>query len=77
VLWFLPAATPAPTPGGELDPNTVTPGVIGFALTIVVAVAVVLLIVDMSRRVRRVRYREQANARLDAEEAAEAAERGE
>lgn len=70
VLWFLVAATPAPTPGAEIDPDTVTPGVIGFALTILVAVAVVFLVVDMSRRIRRVNYRQQAIDRLDAEEAA-------
>ncbi len=71
MLWFLPTATPAPTPVGDFDPDSVTPGVVGFALTILVAIAVVLLVVDMSRRVRRVNYRQQANARLDAEEAAE------
>lgn len=70
MLWLLRAATPSPTPGAEIDPDTVTPGVIGFALTIVVAIAVVLLVIDMSRRIRRVNYRQQAIERLDAEEAA-------
>jgi hypothetical protein len=63
--------TPVPVPGFDGDPNVVTPGVIGFVLTLLVAVATVLLVLDMTRRVRRVRYREQVNAALDAELAAE------
>lgn len=66
-LW---ASTPAP--GEELDPNTVTPGVIGFVLTFLVAVAVVLLVIDMVRRIRRINHRAAVNERLDAEEAAAA-----
>ena len=63
--------TPVPVPGFDGDPNVVTPGVIGFVLTLLVAVVTVLLVFDMTRRVRRVRYREQVNAALDAELAAE------
>jgi hypothetical protein len=63
--------TPVPVPGFDGDPNVVTPGVIGFMLTLLVAVVTVLLVFDMTRRVRRVRYREQVNAELDAELAAE------
>ncbi len=66
MLW---ASTPAP--GEELDPNLVTPGVIGFALTFLVAVAVILLVIDMVRRIRRINQRAAVNERLDAEEAAE------
>jgi len=62
--------TPLPIPGFDGDPNVVTPGVIGFVLTLLVAVATVLLVIDMTRRVRRVRYREQVNAELDAEQLA-------
>lgn len=68
-LW---AATPPP--GEEIDPNIVTPGVVGFALTIVIAFAVVILVVDMVRRTRRINYRAAVNERLDAEEAAAASE---
>jgi hypothetical protein len=50
-----------------VDPNSVTPGVVGFVVTFVVAGAVLMLILDMVRRVRRVRYREEINAKLDAE----------
>jgi len=63
--------TPVPVPGFDGDPNIVTPGVIGFVLTLLVAVVTVLLVLDMTRRVRRVRYREQVNAALDAELSAE------
>lgn len=54
----------------EFDPNDVTPGVVGFALTFVVMVVVLLLVLDMVRRIRRVNYRAEAQARLDAEERA-------
>ena len=42
-------------PAIEVDPNSVTPGVIGFVVTFAVMIAVVLLVLDMGRRVRRVR----------------------
>ena len=64
MLWL---STPPP---GEIDPTIVTPGVIGFALTFGLVVVVVLLILDMTRRLRRIRYRAEVNDRLDAEEAA-------
>lgn len=59
----------------EFDPDTVTPGVIGFIITFAVAVAAVLLIIDMVRRVRRVNYRQQARDKIAAEQAAAEAER--
>ena len=51
----------------EFDPNLVTPGVWGFVLTFLVMVAVVLLILDMVRRIRRVNYRAEVRAQLEAE----------
>lgn len=51
----------------EVDPVSVTPGVVGFVATFVVAVIVLLLILDMVRRVRRVRYRQEIAERLDQE----------
>ncbi|MFK4731584.1 hypothetical protein ROT00_17980 [Agromyces mediolanus] len=56
----------------EFDPNTVTPGVMGFVVTFLVMVAVLLLILDMTRRIRRTNYRAQVQEQLDAEERAEA-----
>lgn len=55
----------------EVDPNGVTPGVIGFVATAVVGVASIFLIIDMNRRMRRIRYREEAKINVDAEEAVE------
>ena len=57
----------------HFDPNSVTPGVIGFLVTIIFIGLVILLITDMVRRVRRTQYRAEVNQRLDAE-AAELAE---
>ncbi len=52
-------------PAIEVDPNSVTPGVIGFVMTFGVMIAVLLLVIDMVRRVRRVRYRQEIADRLD------------
>lgn len=62
--------TPIPTPAITVEPDSVTPGAAGFIVTVVVVIAVVLLIWDMNRRIRRVRYREEVREELDAEEAA-------
>jgi len=70
ILW---TATPSPEPtlypAFEGDPNSVTPGVIGFLATLFIAVATLLIIVDMNRRVRRVRYRELAQETIRTEQA--------
>jgi hypothetical protein len=60
------AATPPP----EFDPNTVTPGVVGFIAFAFVALATVLLGFDLVRRIRRTTYRAEITARLEAELAA-------
>ena len=51
----------------EFDPDLVTPGVIGFIATFVIMAAVVLLILDMVRRIRRVNYRAEVRQMLEAE----------
>ena len=61
---------PIPTPSMTVDPDSVTPGPLGFGVIVLVVIIVVLLIWDMNRRVRRVRYREEVREELDAEEAA-------
>jgi hypothetical protein len=63
----LAAATPSPSPAGP-DPNTVTPGLVGFLVIAFVAIVAILLIWDMMRRIRRGRYRDQVREELDAEE---------
>ncbi len=62
------AATPTPAP--DFDPNTVTPGVIGFIVVLLLAVATLLLGLDVVRRIRRTTYRAEIKERLDAELAA-------
>ncbi len=52
------------------DPNQVTPGVIGFVVTALLAVVVMLLLWDFNRRVRRINDREEIKERLQAELAA-------
>jgi hypothetical protein len=72
VRHFLWAATPTPSPSADFDPNLVTPGVIGFVVTLGLIVATIVILISMNRRVRRVNYRAEIAARLDAEEAAAA-----
>lgn len=62
------APTPSPLPSQKLnvDPDAVTPGVVGFLAILFVTVAVVLLVLDMTRRVRRVRYRGELAERREA-----------
>lgn len=68
------ATTPSPAPSPSLRPglseDQVTPGTWGFILTAFIVVLTTLLIVDMVRRIRRVRYRAQVEeARLAAQDA--------
>ncbi|BCW70145.1 hypothetical protein [Arthrobacter sp. NicSoilB8] len=66
------ATTPAPTPTPSLRPglseDQVTPGLLGFLLTAFIVILTALLIVDMVRRIRRVRYRAQVEAEREAAE---------
>ncbi|WP_404433687.1 hypothetical protein LG299_04040 [Microbacterium lacus] len=65
------SATPLPTPSLMVDPELVTPGVWGFAIIALLAVAVILLVSDMLRRIRRARVRadiaEELAAEMDAD----------
>lgn len=54
-----------------IDPQLVSPGVVGFVATVFVAGLTLLLLVDMVRRMRRVNMRADIKAKLDAEQAAE------
>lgn len=63
-------AAAAETPAPEFDPTRVTPGPIGFIAIALVAISVILLLLDMNRRLRRLRYRAEIGERLDAEQAA-------
>ncbi|MBZ4485834.1 hypothetical protein LQ938_10370 [Microbacterium sp. cx-55] len=71
-VFLLPAfVTPTPT-GATVDPDLVTPGPWGFAIMAIVGLAVIALVWDMQRRIRRGRYREEVREELDAEEKAAA-----
>ena len=71
-FFALPFADPSPTPypGYSGNTNLITPGVWGFIAILLVAVATVFLIVDMQRRIRRSRYREEIRLKLEEEQAA-------
>lgn len=74
VVRTVAVITPSPTEQPALDPNAISPGFIGFVVTFVVAALVVALIFDMVRRIRRVNYRAEARAALEAERAASGGE---
>ena len=79
MLWTLAARlsaavpTPSPVPTSNVPDDAVTPGVWGFVVTAAIGIVVILLILDMVRRLRRVNYRAQVRERLAAEQAAAAA----
>ena len=72
VLALLPAMAPNPIDEGTLrpglDPSQVTPGMLGFLMTLLLAVAVIFLVRDFNRRNRRLRYRAEYAERRAAEE---------
>ena len=53
-----------------IDDTWYSPGVVGFLATFGVAGAAIMIIIDMTRRVRRVRYRAEIVQKLDLEEQA-------
>ncbi|WP_211128878.1 hypothetical protein [Sinomonas albida] len=73
-LFLALAATPDPTPAGTLKPglteDQVSPGLWGFLATAFVVLLSIFLIVDMVRRLRRVRYRGEVEEAREAKDAA-------
>ena len=65
-----PAPAPSPSLRPGLDQDQVTPGLLGFVLTAFIVILTAFLIVDMVRRIRRVRYRAQVEEERAAAEAA-------
>ncbi|MDA3147691.1 hypothetical protein JSO19_09910 [Leucobacter sp. UCMA 4100] len=57
----------------DINPDDVTPGIVGFAFTLAIAVAVIFIGVDMYRRIRRMQYREEVRAEIADELAGEEA----
>ena len=76
MIWRLVDATPSPVPTSTVSDDLVTPGVWGFAITALIMVAVILLIIDMVRRLRRLNYRAEVRQRLEDEAAATSAAPG-
>ena len=66
LLGFLIEVTTTPTPVADDTYNS--PGTIGFLVTFGVAIVAVLLIFDMSRRIRVSRYRSEIREKLAQEE---------
>jgi hypothetical protein len=58
-LATTPTPLPTPTLRDGISEDQVTPGLLGFIMTAFFVVATALLIIDMVRRIRRVRYRAQ------------------
>jgi hypothetical protein len=67
---FASDATPLPIPTMEVDPELVTPGPWGFLVIALLALAVIVLVWDMMRRIRRGRVRADIAEELEAERAA-------
>ena len=67
----------APTPSETTDPaNTFySPGTVGFLAVAFITGAAILIIFDMVRRVRRVRYRAEIQEKLAAEASGDGAKR--
>jgi hypothetical protein len=58
-----------PVPGEVIiDDTWYSPGVVGFIATFGMAAAAVLIIFDLVRRIRRVRYRAEITEKLDQEQ---------
>jgi len=70
-VW-LSQATPSPSapPPFTGDEDSITPTWVGFAFTFAIAAITLFLIIDMVRRVRRVRYRAEIREKLEQEAAA-------
>jgi hypothetical protein len=66
----LAAPSPTPFPDYTGNPNLITPGVWGFIAILLVGVATIFLLIDMTRRIRRSRYREEVRIKLEEEQAA-------
>ncbi len=67
---LIEAATPSPSASTDPAHTFYSPGTTGFLAILGVTVAAVLLIFDMVRRVRRVRYREEIRQKLESEASA-------
>jgi hypothetical protein len=68
-MKYLPILFETSVPGEVIiDDTWYSPGVVGFVATFSMAAAAVLIIFDLVRRVRRVRYRAEISEKLDLEQ---------
>jgi hypothetical protein len=68
-MKYLPILFETAVPGEVIiDDTWYSPGVVGFVATFSMAAAAVLIIFDLVRRVRRVRYRAEISEKLDLEQ---------
>ena len=66
---------PSPTPTTDPANTFYSPGTVGFLAVAFITLAAVVIIYDMVRRVRRVRYRAEVQEKLAAEAAGDGVER--
>lgn len=64
-----------PTPTADPSETFYSPGILGFVFTFALAGLSILLVFDMVRRMRRVRYRAEVREKLAAEAADNGAKR--
>lgn len=66
LAWYLTAATDPAVPTTDEDRfRDIGPGFAGFVATGLMVVVVIFLIVDMMRRIRRIRYQSEAQLRQE------------
>ncbi len=64
---FATTSTPTPSlPAQTPNPDSVTPGVLGFLVVFVLAIATWLLMRNMTSRLRRMRFREEQRRSVQA-----------
>ena len=69
MLIFSSTLSMTPTPTADPATTFYSPGTVGFLAVAFITLAAVLIVVDMVRRVRRVRYRAEIQEKLAAEAA--------
>jgi hypothetical protein len=69
MLIFMSTLSMTPTPTADPATTFYSPGTVGFLFVAFMVLGAVLIVVDMVRRIRRVRYRAEIQEKLAAEAA--------